>query len=66
MFFGTYHGVDRDGAESVMAMVEIIYAAYPKALHAAAAQSVTSHLIKLQEEGKATSRSGQKDHWHLL
>ena len=56
----------RDGAETVVAMVEIIYAAYPKALHAAAGQSVTSHLIKLQEEGKADSRPDQKDHWHLL
>ena len=53
------------GAESVMAMVEIIYAAYPKALHAAAAQSVTSHLIKLQEEGKAALEPGQKDCWRI-
>lgn len=54
------------GVETVMAMVEIIYAAYPKALHPAAAQSVTSHLIKLQHEGKASLHSGQPDHWRLL
>ena len=56
----------REGAETVTAMVEIIYAAYPKALHAAAAQSVTSHLLKLKEEGRATSDPEKPDHWRLL
>jgi ribonuclease/clavin/mitogillin len=41
-----------DGADIVSAIVEIVYAAYPKALHAAAGQSVTSHLVKLEREGR--------------
>jgi glyoxylase-like metal-dependent hydrolase (beta-lactamase superfamily II) len=41
-----------DGAIRVGAMVEIIYAAYPKALHAAAGSSVSSHLLKLEAEGR--------------
>jgi ribonuclease/clavin/mitogillin len=45
------------GAESVPAIVEIIYAAYPVALHAAAGQSVGSHLLKLEKEG-AVRRTG--------
>ncbi len=40
------------GANEVPAIVEIVYAAYPKALHAAAGQSVTSHLLKLEREGR--------------
>jgi glyoxylase-like metal-dependent hydrolase (beta-lactamase superfamily II) len=56
------HRLERDGqilaamgagAEYVSAIVEIVYAAYPKALHAAAGQSVTSHLVKLEREGRA-------------
>jgi hypothetical protein len=30
-----------------------VYAAYPVALHAPAGQSVCSHLIKLEREGRA-------------
>ena len=56
----------KEGAESVVAIVEIIYAAYPKALHAAAGQSVTSHLIKLQEEEKVTPIPNRESHWRLL
>ena len=36
---------------AVAEIVETVYAAYPKALHAAAAQSVTAHLLKLEREG---------------
>jgi glyoxylase-like metal-dependent hydrolase (beta-lactamase superfamily II) len=55
------------GADSVPAIVEIVYAAYPKALHAAAGQSVTSHLLKLAREGRVR-REGKADnptaaHW---
>lgn len=56
----------KQGSESVIAIVEIIYAAYPKELHAAAGQSVTSHLIKLQEEGKVSPIPNRKNHWCLL
>ena len=40
------------GASAVSAMVEIIYAAYPKQLHAAAGASVSAHLLKLEAEGR--------------
>ena len=48
------------GAETVPAIVEIVYAAYPKALHLAAGQSVTSHLVKLEREGRA-ERAGETE-----
>jgi len=55
------------GATNVSAIVEIVYAAYPKALHAAAGQSVTSHLVKLENEGRAAragrTESASSDHW---
>jgi glyoxylase-like metal-dependent hydrolase (beta-lactamase superfamily II) len=35
-------------------IVSRVYAAYPKALHAAARMSVCSHLLKLEREGRAT------------
>ena len=56
-----HHRLERDdqilaamaqGADEVPGIVEIVYAAYPKALHAAAGQSVTSHLLKLEREGR--------------
>ncbi len=47
----------RDGVGRVGAMVKRIYAAYPEALHAAAAQSVLAHLSKLEAEG-TVRRSG--------
>ena len=40
------------GAQDVMTMVRSIYREYPANLHAAAAQSVTSHLDKLEREGR--------------
>jgi len=36
------------GAETPMEIVEIVYAAYPKVLHPAAAQSVISHLLRFE------------------
>jgi glyoxylase-like metal-dependent hydrolase (beta-lactamase superfamily II) len=44
--------LQRDGVESIPAVVAIVYAAYPKQLHAAAGQSVASHLVKLEREGR--------------
>jgi glyoxylase-like metal-dependent hydrolase (beta-lactamase superfamily II) len=41
------------GLDRIPAMVKSIYAAYPESLHAAAAHSVCSHLIKLEVEGRA-------------
>jgi glyoxylase-like metal-dependent hydrolase (beta-lactamase superfamily II) len=49
-----------DGIAEVAAMVKRIYAAYPEALHAAAASSVVAHLRKLEREGRA-ARSGPAD-----
>jgi glyoxylase-like metal-dependent hydrolase (beta-lactamase superfamily II) len=46
------------GAESVPDIVRIVYVAYPKALHAAAGQQVTSHLLKLQREDEVRCKSG--------
>ena len=43
-----------EGAKTVGEIVKIVYAAYPEALHAAAGQSVTSHLRKFENEGKAS------------
>lgn len=40
------------GAKSVTAIVKSIYRDYPENLHAAAGQSVTSHLDKLEAEGR--------------
>ncbi len=48
----------RGGASRIAAMVEIIYAAYPKALHAAAGQSVASHLLKLEAENRVRREGG--------
>jgi len=41
------------GPMTVMEIVRIVYAAYPKALHPAAGQSVTQHLLKLERERRA-------------
>lgn len=42
-------------------IVEVVYAAYPKALHAAAAQSVTAHLQKLEQEGRVRREPGHPE-----
>lgn len=43
----------KQGAEQVPEIVKIVYAAYPQSLHAAAGQSVTSHLLKMERDGRA-------------
>jgi glyoxylase-like metal-dependent hydrolase (beta-lactamase superfamily II) len=48
------------GVDEIHAMVKIIYAAYPEHLHAPAGQSVGSHLLKLEAEGRVT-RDGPAD-----
>ncbi len=40
------------GPARPMEIVKVVYAAYPEALHAAASQSVTQHLMKLEGEGR--------------
>jgi len=47
-----------EGARTVPEVVKIVYAAYPEALHAAAGQSVTSHLRKLEREGRVRRSPG--------
>lgn len=44
--------------QRVLEIVEVVYAAYPKRLHAAASQSVTHHLLKLESEGRARRDGG--------
>jgi ribonuclease/clavin/mitogillin len=51
----------RDGADEVPAIVAIVYAAYPKALHAAAGQSVTSHLLSLERNGQVERIAGEAE-----
>ena len=46
------------GDTDPMQMVRRIYVGYPETLHAAAAQSVTSHLKKLERDGRARSEAG--------
>lgn len=46
------------GPRAPMEIVRAIYADYPEALHAAAAQSVTQHLLKLESEGAAARDAG--------
>jgi endoribonuclease LACTB2 len=46
------------GPATVREIVKIVYAAYPEALHAAAAQSTAQHLRKLEREGRARASGG--------
>jgi glyoxylase-like metal-dependent hydrolase (beta-lactamase superfamily II) len=46
------------GLSRIPDMVRRIYAAYPEALHAAAAMSVASHLRKLEREGRVSRTGG--------
>ena len=41
-----------DGARAIPEIVAKVYAAYPVALHGPARQSVCSHLLKLEREGR--------------
>jgi glyoxylase-like metal-dependent hydrolase (beta-lactamase superfamily II) len=49
-----------DGPRTIGAIVDDLYAEYPKDLHALAARSVLAHLIKLQNEGRV-GRTGKGD-----
>lgn len=55
------------GAVTVEQMVERIYAEYPRRLYAAAGQSVTSHLLKLERESRVSRRldAAGEEHWAL-
>lgn len=57
----------RGGAATVERMVERIYVDTPASLHAAAGQSVRSHLVKLEREGRAQRRldAAGEEHWAL-
>jgi glyoxylase-like metal-dependent hydrolase (beta-lactamase superfamily II) len=50
-----------EGPLRAMEIVKIVYAAYPPALHAPAAQSVIQHLRKLVNEGRAARDSAASD-----
>jgi len=54
-----------DGIAQIPAMVERMYTETPAFLHAAAAQSVRAHLIKLEREAQVTRRSGDPENWAL-
>jgi glyoxylase-like metal-dependent hydrolase (beta-lactamase superfamily II) len=56
-----------EGVDTIPAIVEIVYAAYPKQLHAAAGQSVASHLVKLEREGRVErdAATPQRARWKL-
>jgi len=41
------------GLDAIAAIVRRVYAAYPEALHAPAAATVATHLLKLEREGRA-------------
>ena len=47
------------GPQRIPEIVAVVYAAYPKALHAPAGQSVCSHLLKLERESRV-QRSGDE------
>lgn len=56
-----------DETLGVMEVVRVVYAAYPPQLHAAAAQSTTQHLRKLEAEGRVSRAVAAADavaaHW---
>jgi glyoxylase-like metal-dependent hydrolase (beta-lactamase superfamily II) len=56
-----------EGLHTIPTMVERIYAAVPKNLHAMAGQSVTSHLRKLAREGRVREHPapGAPSRWQL-
>jgi len=55
------------GCRSAMEMVHRIYVGYPETLYPAAAQSVTSHLKKLERDARVLSEPSQDGdlHWRL-
>ena len=48
-----------EGDHDAMTMVKRIYVGYPESLYSAAAQSVTSHLKKLERDGRVQSNDDQ-------
>lgn len=46
------------GPARPLEIVRVVYAAYPEHLYAAAAQSVTQHLLKLEREARASREAG--------
>jgi glyoxylase-like metal-dependent hydrolase (beta-lactamase superfamily II) len=48
------------GAERVPDIVRKVYTDVPEVLHAAAGQSVTSHLLKLEDEGRVTRTDAEE------
>ena len=57
-----------DGPSTIPAIVERVYAAVPKSLHAMAGQSVASHLKKLAREGRVREHPvpDSASRWELL
>ena len=59
----------RAGLAEIAAIVKRVYAAYPEALHAPAAATVSTHLIKLEREGRV-AREGDGEpmetRWSLV
>jgi len=53
------------GARDVMTIVRSIYREYPQNLHAAAAQSVSAHLDKLEREGRVHRDSAEPPRYAL-
>ena len=49
-----------EGLASIGEVVRKVYAAYPEALYPAAGESVCSHLIKLEREGRAARSKGDE------
>ena len=47
------------GPATIPAVVEIVYAAYPTSLHAAAGQTVCAHLLKLLRGGRVARTDGE-------
>jgi len=56
------------GDRDAMTMVKRIYVGYPENLHSAAAQSVTSHLKKLERDGRVRGHDGDEGTrlWELV
>lgn len=57
----------RSDVETIAAIVGVVYAEYPKQLHGAAAQSVASHLVALERQGRVERDGGHpfEARWRL-
>jgi glyoxylase-like metal-dependent hydrolase (beta-lactamase superfamily II) len=59
----------RDGPLDIQAIVELVYVGYPDTLHAAAGESVGSHLRKLEREGRVACSKANSEadaRWKLV